>query len=289
MFFKGKWTGETFVVHRLLGEGSSGQVFEVEKDGQIYALKRGFSAVNLQSEINRIKQFSKAQGSPLESYFLLSDDAEVDGEVVPFYVMRYVHGQRLSLYYTNSISLSELYRVGKQILIWLQFFHQQGYAFGDLKPDNIIITMDRNVHLIDFGGVTRLGNSIKEFTGGYDRSYWEAGGRLADPAFDLFSFAVTIIQLMSSRPVFNQQRSLTSLLNMVNSNERLRAWSDLLKDMLHGQIQDAAEARQKWKQGLAYLSIRNDLDGSKTGPWIHRIFAASCLVCIISLWLVWGG
>jgi serine/threonine protein kinase len=289
MYFKGKWTGKQFVVRRLLGEGSSGQVYEVMSGGRIYALKKGFSAIDLQSEINRIEQFSKTQGSPLESYFLLADDAETDGEVVPFYVMRYVPGQSLSSYTENSPSISDLYRIGKQLLLWLQFIHKQGFIFGDLKPENIIITSKKDVHLIDYGGVTPIGNSVKEFTDGYDRSYWGAGGRQADPTFDLFSFAVTMIQIVSNRPIPMKQRSLTLLIDMIHSNERLRPWSPLLMDMLQGRIHSASDARRKWRQGLSLLSNRFEPDESNFGPWIHRIFATSCLLCLISLWLALGG
>ena len=49
------------------------------------------------------------------------------------------------------------------------------------------------IRCIDVGGTTMKGRAIKEFTEFYDRGYWGLGSRKADPAYDLFSLAMIMI------------------------------------------------------------------------------------------------
>ena len=77
-----------------------------------------------------------------------------------------------------------------QILESLSYLYKHEIVHCDLKPENILVAPAGVVTLIDFGGVSPIGSSIKQFTEVYDRGFWNAGSRKADPGYDLFSLAV---------------------------------------------------------------------------------------------------
>ena len=63
-----------------------------------------------------------------------------------------------------------------QLLNDLDKLHQNGWVFGDLKPENLIVTgPPPKIRCIDVGGTTIKGRAIKEFTEFYDRGYWGLG------------------------------------------------------------------------------------------------------------------
>ena len=66
--------------------------------------------------------------------------------------------------------------------------------FGDLKPENLIVTgPPPSIRCIDVGGTTLQGRAIKEFTEFYDSGYWGLGTRKAEPGYDLFAVAMIMI------------------------------------------------------------------------------------------------
>lgn len=286
----GKWSGNRYKFKRLLGQGANGQVYEVESEGQVYALKIGFSPIDLQSEINHLQQLTKTQGSLLESYFILADDGELNGEWFPFYIMRYIQGRKLTPSMVSSLSPVERYGIGKQILQWIGFIHKQGYAFGDLKSENILITNKNKVYLIDFGGVTPLGSSVKEFTDVFDRGYWGAGERRADTAYDLFAFAMIWIRLLSNHSLTNPSHSLSDLYDIIHKNEELYGFSLFLGHLLQGKVKDTEEAQKGWREAfIRNTSTPRNSDFPITGRWIACLFAFSSMLCAVTLWWAWGG
>lgn len=94
--------------------------------------------------------------------------------------MEYVDGIRIKDWYHPS-KASQLAIVVKQLLFQLHHLHLAGYIFGDLKLENLLIDRKtKQVRLIDFGGVTQVGRSVREYTSYYDRGYWQKGERKAD-------------------------------------------------------------------------------------------------------------
>lgn len=52
-----------------------------------------------------------------------------------------------------------------QLLSNLAHLHQEGWIFGDLKPDNLIVSgPPATIRCIDVGGTTKAGRAIKEYT-----------------------------------------------------------------------------------------------------------------------------
>ncbi|MFQ3546682.1 protein kinase, partial [Halobacillus rhizosphaerae] len=193
----GKWNSRSYQIIRKLGSGACGTVYLCQSHGERYALKVGQDSSRMMLEVNMLKKFSKVQGVKLGPDFVDVDDwVGPRAQIYPFYVMEYIQGQSLPSFLKGKANeWIGLFAV--QLLSDLEHLHKAGYAFGDLKTDNLLVSASR-VRLIDVGGVTHFDRAIKEFTEFYDRGYWEMGSRRADARYDLF--ALTMIMLEMAYP-----------------------------------------------------------------------------------------
>lgn len=58
--------------------------------------------------------------------------------------------------FTKPYSNHECREYFKQILDSVDYLHQHGVIHGDIKPENILLTNQKTVKLIDFGNATRI-------------------------------------------------------------------------------------------------------------------------------------
>lgn len=289
----GKWKQGRYRVERLLGEGANGKVYLVQGDRGWCALKVGADAIDLQSEINVLQAIAKQAGKGSEPFIYEVDDLYgTDGREYPFYIMRYVRGVTLSGYLTQN-GKEWFPLVGLNLLNKLAELHSKGWVFGDLKIENVLVADYGYVELVDYGGVTAAGKSIRQFTEIYDRGYWNAGSRSADAKYDLFSFAVLCIQLHEPRRLVQltadlpQNRSAEELLRIAAESLPLKPVSGWLKQALAGGFQDGAEGAEAWRR----LMHRKDSHRPSATPgWLKGLAAASAIILGVSIyWLLRSG
>ncbi|MDR3022283.1 MAG: serine/threonine protein kinase [Clostridiales bacterium] len=77
-----------------------------------------------------------------------------------YIVMEYLDGISLKTYHKThgNIGMSKLCELILPVIDGLQHVHQQGIIHRDISPDNIIITKQNTVKLIDFGAAKRINN-----------------------------------------------------------------------------------------------------------------------------------
>lgn len=69
----------------------------------------------------------------------------------PAIVMEYVEGMLLSDYLNGDVSMAERRAILGDIVDAVDYMHHRGILHNDLKPDNIIVTRNGTVRIIDFG------------------------------------------------------------------------------------------------------------------------------------------
>lgn len=122
-----------------------------------------------------------------------------------------VRGAILFLEFVDGISLSdkdfrqpvaEVLRVFEEAAAGLYAIHQAGYVHADLKPNNIMVTRDGQVKVIDLGQSTRLGGAKTRIQGTIDFIAPEQVQRgVLDERTDVFGLGAALHRVLTGRPV----------------------------------------------------------------------------------------
>lgn len=259
---KGKWHQNTYKVIKPLGYGATGVVYLANSTHGYVALKVSENSMAITSEVNVLRHFSKVQEYTLGPSLLDVDDwLHPQYQVtVPFYVMEYLEGQDL-LQFIQRRGEEWLGILIVQLLTDLQRLHQSGWIFGDLKPDNLLVTSSPpRIRWLDVGGTTVQGRSIKEFTEFFDRGYWGLGSRKAEPSYDLFAVAMIIINTAFPKRFAKKGEGVTQLKQAIDSRPPLRKYGSILIKALNGHYKEANEMKGEI---LEVISHENDRAQSK--------------------------
>src|SRR5690606_7562263 len=158
-----------------------------------------------------------------------------------FYVMEYLQGYDLHTFIKAKGS-EWLFILMIQLLEDLERLHQAGWVFGDLKPENLIVTAKpTRLRWIDVGGTTLQGRAIKEFTEFNDRSYWGFGSRKADHAYDLYALAIVIIQVYYQKRFERGLETEKTIKLKINQNKVLRKYASCLRKAIMGEYRSSEE------------------------------------------------
>lgn len=77
-----------------------------------------------------------------------------------FMGMEYPHGGDLTWYIKDGVPLESVQLIIAELALALDYIHQKGYAYRDLKPENVLLGEDGHVRLIDFGLTKSVGMSL---------------------------------------------------------------------------------------------------------------------------------
>lgn len=303
----GKWKKGRYRVERLLGQGANGIVYLVRREWgrERYALKIGYDAVDLQSEINVLQsllgkrqQGSRGLRSPEFAHpFLVEvDDFPAQGRDIPFYVMRYVQGSTLQQFIDKN-GPEWFGLIGYRLLGKLAALHDMGFAFGDLKAENILVSDYGRVELVDYGGVSAIGRSVKQFTESYDRGFWNAGTRTADPGYDLFSYTALWLHVLDRtrlRRMMAEQlpitRQASDLMQLIRTNAHLKPFERWFGKAASGQFATSREACAAWKETMLALGGQSgelQRNRAKSPYWLTgALIAAVLLLCSTIYWVL---
>jgi len=140
----------------LIGKGGMGTVYLAEhlvigRKAAIKVLHEGTSA----DEETVAQFFDEARAANQVSHPGIVDiyDCGIDPDVGPYLVMEYLDGESLGdmLRREGALSPAETSRIVARVADVLQAVHQRGIVHRDLKPDNIFITRDGQIEVLDFG------------------------------------------------------------------------------------------------------------------------------------------
>lgn len=239
----GKWHRNNYRLIKQLGEGANGVVYLASGNHGHLALKMSPDSFSITSEVNVLKAFAKAQGATLGPSLHDADDWDVSGGRIHFYTMEYIQGQDLlSFIRKKGHAWSGVMIV--QLLDVLEKLHSQGWIFGDLKPENLIVTgPPPTIRCIDVGGTTLKGRAIKEFTEFFDRGYWGLGSRKAEPSYDLFSTAMLMINLFHQNRFTKKSHPYKQLIEVIRSDLELAKFEIPLKKSISGEYENAGEMK----------------------------------------------
>jgi serine/threonine protein kinase len=281
---RGKWNGNLYRLERLLGLGANGQVYLASSSKRPNcAVKIGLEAAELQGEANILASLDQAEQD--RSPFLLDvDDTVLEGKEVPFYIMRYIPGSPVKNYLQQKGS-HWVGVIGYRLLERLAQLHDAGWVFGDIKSDNVLVSEYGRVELVDYGGMSAIGRSVRQFTEVYDRGYWSAGSRIADPAYDCFAVAILWLHafdgkrlMQLTRTLLPQNRHPREIMKLVRTNTRLQPLEPWIEKALTGQFESTYEASRYWRETVRGEKLSKPAS-DRVPVWMAGLFAASIVIC----------
>ncbi|MBB6455261.1 serine/threonine-protein kinase [Salirhabdus euzebyi] len=241
---KGKWHQHTYQIVKKLGNGAIGEVYLALCNQKYVALKISDMPSSITTEVNVLKAFGKVQGTRLGPSLLDVDDwVPFRSHSYSFYVMEYMRGHELNTFLRHK-GPEWLGILMIQLLDDLDHLHREGWVFGDLKPENLIVTNSPpRLRWIDVGGTTKIGRAVKEYTEFYDRGYWGLGSRKADPKYDLFAVAMVMIQVYYPQRFEKGQHPTKTLKYKIIQQPALKKYATCLDKALLGKYTSSKEMK----------------------------------------------
>ncbi len=214
-----------------IGRGASGAVYRARhlKLEQTVAVKvlDASRSIDPDSFLREMKTI----GSLTHPNIVRATDAgEADGN--HFLVMEYVDGidaARL-LFRHGPLGVADACEIARQAALGLQFIHEQSLIHRDVKPSNLLVTVQGQVKLLDLGIATRsdkqhgIENGKARPQGTLDYMAPEAWNDPAaiDARSDLYSLGRTLHKLLTaSVPLRHEDLDLTTLAQVPRSVQRL--------------------------------------------------------------------
>lgn len=242
---EGKWHKKKYTILKELGNGANGIVYLASYKGEYVALKMSDNSLSITSEVNVLKSFAKVQGSALGPSLMDVDDWPGRQGFISFYVMEYIIGEDF-LSFIEKRGKSWVIVLILQLLNDLEQMHQNGWVFGDLKPENLLVAgSPTRIRCIDVGGTTIRGRAIKEFTEYFDRGYWGLGSRKAEPTYDLFAVGMILINTAYPKRFQKREGGMEQLLRLIHEKPELHKLQPVIVKALQGKFTSAHLMREE--------------------------------------------
>jgi serine/threonine-protein kinase len=213
-----------------IGRGAMGLVYQAHdpKIDRVVAIK----TISLFSqEIEDEKEFrerffleAKAAGRLSHPGIVTIFDVGEEPEThEPYIVMEFVSGQPLNkiLAVNNrKLALGPALQITQEIAEALNYAHSQGVVHRDVKPANILITMEGHVKIADFG-IAKLNQGLMTIPGQVlgSPAYMapeQLSGEYADARSDLFSLGVILYSMLTGFRPFQGNSAATVSYKVVN-------------------------------------------------------------------------
>jgi len=224
-----------YEIQALLGAGGMGEVYRgrdtrLDRSVAIKILPAAFSADS--DRLQRFQQEARVLSS-LNHHNLLAifDVGQQNGSY--YLVSELLEGESLREQLSDGpLPLRKAVDYGVQMANGLDAAHAKGIVHRDLKPDNIFITKDGRVKILDFG----LAKQAKETGGGNSAitspatlpgvvlgtagymSPEQVRGQTADVRSDIFSFGAILYEMVAGQRAFHGESSVETMNAVLKSD-----------------------------------------------------------------------
>lgn len=201
-----------------IGEGGMGIVYKAK----CHLLNRFVAVKILKAELNNDEEFVtrfKREGISVAklSHPNIVNVHDVGTENnINFIVMEYIKGKTLKQVIKEDIKLSadRTLEISLQIAKALECAHKNNIIHRDIKPDNILITEDNLVKVMDFGIAKVLDsqtvtNSNKVIGTAHYFSPEQAKGNFVDGRTDIYSLGIVMYEMVTGKVPYNADSSIS--------------------------------------------------------------------------------
>jgi len=233
LFERGTALGARFEIGAVRGVGGSAVVYsafdrELREQVALKVLRADRTSPEALTRLKREVAVARQAASPR---LVRVYDIDATGESV-FLTMEDVPGGSLKERLAEGpLPLEEALRIAGEVLEGLAALHGLGIVHRDVKPGNVLLDARGSVKLADFGLARRLevdetrATSVNAFVGTVDYvSPEQALGRELDGRSDLYSFGVTLYEMLTGGIPFRRDSAIgTALAHVKDPPPRLRS------------------------------------------------------------------
>lgn len=206
---------QNYKVISLLGQGGMGAVykcFDIKLERYAALKILNLNTSHNSNFVERFKREARNQAK-LSHPNIVSVYGFVEEKDILGIAMEYIEGDTLeSLIRDNGrIEFTYSLELIAQILSGIEFAHQQGFIHRDLKPSNIILDLNGNPKIMDFG-ISKSIDELKSITQHNARpgtllymSPEQLGGNLITVKSDLYALGITFYEMLTGVHPYNAQ------------------------------------------------------------------------------------
>lgn len=208
-----------------LGEGAMGVVYKAEdtKLGRCVALK--FFPADLKADKERKERFIReamtASALDHANIYTVHEIGETNDDRMFICMALYEGGTLAEKIKGGPINMEEVIDVSLQVAQGMEKVHRKGIIHRDIKPQNLILTLDGVVKIVDFGLAKLVGQrdltreGITVGTVGY-MSPEQARGDEVDQRTDIWSLGVVIYEMVTGQIPFNGEYTQAVIYSILN-------------------------------------------------------------------------
>jgi len=270
-----------YEILRLIGKGGMGDVYAAEdtKLGRNVALKILPSEMAADPERRaRFEREAKAVAA-LNHPNIVTIHSVEEADGVHFITMELVEGKTLSeLIPKGGCPLSSLLDRAVTMTDAISAAHRRGITHRDLKPDNIMVTDDGRVKVLDFGlaklkgegtddaAATRLAADAQTAEGkilgtvAY-MSPEQAEGKPVDPRSDVFSLGIILYEMATGRRPFKGDTPISTLSSILKDTPASVTEFNATLPRHLGRIVKRCLTKDPNRRYQTAVDLRNDLEG----------------------------
>ncbi|EGR30330.1 protein kinase domain protein [Ichthyophthirius multifiliis] len=251
---------QNFIKEEIIGQGSYGLVYKVRtKQGECKAMKEiNKSLLNKEKKMHqifmeKITRYFKHPGIPkFSSCFQANENI--------YFITEYASGGNFSsIISKQKLNFQQIRYFSAQLILILEYLHINGFSHRDFKPENMVITSEGHIQLIDFGTLNDYAPSLIKEEILKDEIKFVCPEMVleenCDANGDLWAFACILYKLFTQKTPFWDQQELQiyEKIKQANFNCQHEKIPQKAQNLINQML------KQEQQERLGYIHIHENL------------------------------